>query len=61
MKRYLKFDKEGNLLSWMEKLPKVNKYYDSNAQKYVKVGDVKRVLAGERKTAAGFIWKEVTL
>lgn len=52
---------EPMLVSWMNELPKKHTYYDSNAGINVRTHDVKRCLSGERKTAAGFIWKEVTL
>lgn len=49
------------LVSWMDNLPKKHQYFDSNAQKNIRVNDVKRCLSGDRKTAGGFVWKEISL
>jgi hypothetical protein len=57
----LKISKDKQLVSWMDAIPKVHKYYDSSANKNIRTNDIRRVIAGERKTAGGFIWKEVKL
>jgi hypothetical protein len=56
----LKINKEKQLVSWMESIPKKHKYRDYSGIE-IRTNDIRRVIAGERKTAGGFIWKEVKL
>ena len=54
----LKFDKQGNFISWMNKLPKLASIEQDG--KRIRTHDIRRVLNKEARTAGGFQWKEVT-
>lgn len=49
----LTFDKKGELVGMMKSLPKKNEYMG------IRTHDIRRAIAGDRKTAGNLQWKEV--
>lgn len=53
----LKFNKQGEFISWMRELPKLASIEQDG--KRVRTHDIRRAINGEYKTAGGYQWKEV--